>query len=442
MRKSYLHWYFLVALAVAAPVHAAEPTTPAAGPRLTEAGVVAAVLQDHPALAAVRERLRAAELAATRFSGLPAPALRMTVTEIDPSMLTMQPTIMLVAELPIPLGGQREAAALAVKKGAAPLAIDAETSQADLEFGARTAFATYRGVEAKQLAIMANIRVAQEALQAMARVMAAGQSVGLNRITRLQVEIATLEVEREAQLAARPGAQARLNALMGQPLSAPLAEPDLALPDEPLPDMVEVHDHPVLRRVRLQIEAARARSRAETAASRPTLMPGAGLMSMHDMPIGFMVTLGIGAPDWLAGKRAQARAGEGLADAAALELTAAAKVRTLTVALVAARSQLQQIEARRRGLHERVLPALRKVVRADLPALISGSGSVIEVIESTRRLREVELQLVDLDTQWLQARAAWLQALRAETGAMEGGSAAPSPGGAGATMSSMSSMGM
>lgn len=421
----------------------------AAGPGLTEADVLAAVVTDHPGLAAVRTRQAAAGRAADRSAGLPAPGFRFTVTGIDPTFATL-PTAMLMAEQPIPLGGQRGAQAAAARAGAAVLAVEMPLAEGELRATARLAFATWRDLHARLEALTAQIRAGDTTLQALGRLIGSPRGPTPARLVRIQSEIESLRVEHEAVAAALPDAALRLNLLLGRPAGTPVPLPDLALPAfdlaaaEAASTLAAQADHPASRRLALQATAARTAARAEAAAGSAMLMPGAGVMTMPHVPVAFLVTVGVTLPRFGPGDgRIQAAVAQAAGEATALDQTAAATGRALAAALTEALGQVRQAQVRRSGWRDRVVPGLQRAFEATLPALATGGGTVGEVAEALRRLAEAELQRVDLDTQWLRARATWL-ALR-ETGGARASTPQPAAGTAATPMGDaggMAGMGM
>ncbi len=422
MRK-HLHWASLLLLW---PGHAQALPDPLADAGVTEDAVITAVLADHPAVAAVQARIRGANLIAKRFEGLPPLGFRATVSQIDPSGM-MRPTVMLMAEQIVPLGGQRQAAADAVLAAAAVQQVDERNVQGLLRSSARIAFASYRGLHARRTVLMRDVAGAEQTLRALVGIWGAGRGVSVGRLVRLQAEIETLHVEIETVDAGLPLARHRLNALLGRATDAELGAPSLDLPEDETRVEGLAANHPALERLDRLAAAARARSRSEAAANALTLMPGAGVMTMEGMTVGFLLTVGVVAPGLQPG-RSRARVAEGMAEAEALGLSKRARERDLAAALDEASGRLQQIEVRRKGLRDKVLPALRKAVQAAIPSLVAGTGTVAEIAEGMHRLHEVDLQFVDLDTQWLLARAALLQLRESDSGSSSAPMAAPGGG--------------
>ena len=168
-------------------------------------------------------------------------------------------------------------------------------------------------------------------------------------------------------------------------------------------------EHPVLARIAAQQAAAQARVTAAKASSALTLMPGVGLMNGPDMPIGFLLTVGLRWPGFGSGRdRVDGQVVAAQSDAAALSADKQARSRRIAVALAQSWTAMQELQARRVGLRDRVLPLAERAVHAAMPAVASGTGAAVELAESEHRLVDLELQLVALDDAWLAARARWL----------------------------------
>lgn len=400
-----------------------------AQPVLTEAEVVRGAVADHPSLEAARKRMEAARLAAVRYRGLPEPGLRFTVTELGIPVHN-QPTVQVSYEQALPLGGQRKAWEEAGKLAAAELELDGVTAEAELEYAARVAFATWRGLHARRDLLEHHAKMGQDLLQALMRILAAGRAVPQARLARMAAEIEVFRADVASVDAALLAERARLNVLLGRMADAPLLPPERDLPTSALPglradgslDPKVLQDHPSLERLRRSAAASRARSRAEQAATQATVTPGLGVMTMAQMPVALMFTVGVRWVDWPAFReRNQARVAEGLAEAQAADLTSAARMRSLQANLQQAAGRLRELEARRAGLRDKVLPLMHQAVQASVPALAAGTGSVAEVFEGSHRLAALDFQLADLETEWLLARASYLRLLRTDGSAAGGG---------------------
>ena len=394
---------------------------------LDEATLVAAVLRQAPEVAAIAQRTRAVKALGQQYVGLPDPSLRLTVTGIDP-MFRQPPTAMVMAEQAFPLGDARAAGRQVADAQARAIAMEQPLAEAELAWQARTVFAAWRSAHARQKILHHHVKMGDELIAAMTRQMATG-GVTAARLARLQTDVERLRVEQDALTHGIANLGKEVQLWLGD---TPLSDPVLALPEAPTQLEQPDESHPVLARLTAQEVAAQARVTAANASSALTLMPGAGVMTGPDMPIGFLVTVGVRWPgfgkgrDRIAGQVESARA-----DGEALVAEKRAKTRRIAVAMAQAWTAMEDVRLRRHGLHSRVLPLAERAVHAAMPAVASGTGAAVDLIEAEHRLVDLELQIVALDDAWLAARARWLW-LRdgdpeGQAMAPGGGNALPSP---------------
>jgi len=262
--------------------------------------------------------------------------------------------------------------------------------------------------------------------------------VSAARLARLQSDVERLRVEYDSAATLQANLAEQVQAWLGD---VALADPVLTLPEAPTRVDRPADAHPVLARLSAQQLASQARVVAARASAAVTLMPGAGLMTGPDMPIGFLVTVGLRWPGFGSGQaRIDGQVASAQADGEALAADKQARARRIAAAMAQTWASLQELQARRDGVRHRVLPLAERAVQAAMPAVASGAGAAVELAEGAHRLVDVELQLLALDDAWLAARARWLwlrdgdpeaQAMPA-SGAMALPSAAvpePTPGG-------------
>ncbi len=379
------------------------PAIGVAQPLLTEDAIVAAAVQRAPELQAIAQRATAQTALARQYVGLPDPSLRLTLTGIDP-MFRQPPTAMVMAEQALPLGDARSAGSQVAEAQARAIGAEQPLAEAELAWQARTVFAAWRSVHARAAILKHHVKMGDDLITSMTRQMATG-GVSAARLARLQAEVERLRVEQEsvAHLTANLAEQVRL--WLGD---LPLADPVLTLPDAPT-RTDRANEHPVLARLTAQQVAAQARASAARATSAMTLMPGAGLMTGPDMPIGILVTVGLRWPGFGSGQdRIDGVVAAALADGAALTAEKQARARRIAAAMAQQWASLQELQVRREGLRNRVLPLAERAVHAAMPAVASGTGAAVELAEAEHRLVDLELQLLTLDDAWLTARARWL----------------------------------
>ncbi len=411
------------------------PVPALAAPLLEESAVVAAAVRQAPEVQAILQRSEGLTATAKQYVGLPDPGLRLTVTGLDPT-LRQPPTAMLMAEQAVPLGNARAAGGQVAQAQARALLMEKPLAEAELAWQARTLFAAWRSVHARHAILTHHVKMGDELIAALTRQMATG-GVSAARLARLQADVERLRVELDGVAQQQAGVAQQLQLWLGD---TPLAAPVLTLPDAPTLAQGET-EHPVLARLTAQQLAAQARATAARAGSALTLMPGAGLMTGPDMPIGFLVTVGVRWPGFGAGQdRIDGQVDAAHAESAALAADKQARSRRIAAGLAQTWTAMRELHTRREGLRTRVLPLAERAVHAAMPAVASGTGAAVELAEAEHRLVDLELQLLALDDAWLAARARWLwlrdgdpegQAM-APAGTMALPSAAvpePSPGG-------------
>ena len=425
MRKS---WYFNTVGTVVA-VLAVLPSSPIWAEPLTEAQAVAAALARAPELLAVQRQGAVARRAAGLAVALPQPMVRVTISQIGiPPM--EPPAAWAMVEQPILIGNQQ----LAQRGLAAAIAsvndTDAQVVAGEIAYWVRSSFARWRGLHRRLDLLAHHVNMAQGIEKTLVAAMAAGQQVSVSRLAQAQADSAQLYGQRAAVAAALPGAQLELAAWTGNP--TPEA-PTLEMPAQPTPETL--HRHPALAKLDAQNGVLTARGAAERAAAGWTVTPSAGVMTMPGMAFGLMFSVGLRPGAWT---QAEAQRQAGLAatsdDAIAVQAQAAQGLqRRLKAKIAAADGELAQLQVRLHSLKSAVLPAQRRAVTAAMPALAAGARSVADLLEAQHRLVAVELQIVDLETQWLLQRAARLRLNTNEADAMGGMSGGSNPIGGGMT---------
>jgi cobalt-zinc-cadmium efflux system outer membrane protein len=210
--------------------------------------------------------------------------------------------------------------------------------------------------------------------------------------TTAKVEAARLEGQRTT-------ARARLNALIGRPAGAPLAEPARARPVPPAePALAVLVDraraaNPTLSASNAAIAAARTRSTLADKAWYPDLTVGAGpLIQTNNQPVGFAATVGLNIPvPWgreAAGQReaaAQLGATQQRYDAARLEIEGA---------LGEALAKLRAARTTAALLRKEAMPQARAAFQTVLAGYSQGRGELTAAIAAAHQVHEVELRLL------------------------------------------------
>ncbi len=395
--------------------------TLAAAQTLTEVQAVAKALRHAPEVAAVESARGLARRSALAAVGQPQPMVRVTVSQIGiPPM--EPPAAWVMVDQPLVLGTQlrdQKDAALAVAEVGAQ---DARVAAGEVAYAVRVAFARWRGLH-RQLDLLLHHHVMAQAIEkTLMAALSAGKEVSASRLAQAQADIAQLDAQRLAVAAGLPGAQAELTAWIGEAVpDKPAAE----LPEAPSP--VALDDHPAVARLGAQLTATARLAQAERSADAWTVTPSAGVMTMPGMPVGLMFSVGVRPGAWTAAEkqRVQSKAATTLDNRDTQRALAEAVRRRLKARLAAADGVLEQLSVQLRALRETVLPAQRRAVTAAMPALAAGSRSVADVLEAQHRLVALDLQIADLETQWLSQRAARIRLETADSDGMAqmGGSA-------------------
>ncbi len=214
----------------------------------------------------------------------------------------------------------------------------------------------------------------------------------LNDETTARTEAARLEGIKGA-------ARARLNALVGRPADAPLAEPSRLKPppvlDPALPALVERARavNPTLAASNAAIAAARTRSALADKAWYPDVTVGAGpLVQTNNRPVGFAATVGLNIPlPWgreAAGQReaaAQLSATQQRYDAARLEIEGA---------LAEAMARLRAARSTEAILRREAVPQARAAFQSVLASYGQGRGELTAAITAEHQIHDVELRLL------------------------------------------------
>jgi len=201
-------------------------------------------------------------------------------------------------------------------------------------------------------------------------------------------------------------ARARLNALIGRPADAPLADPVRARPvpvaGPSIATMIERArvTNPTLSASNAQVDAARVRNTLAEKAWYPDVTVGAGpLVQTNNQPVGFSATVGFNIPlPW--GREASGQR-EAQAQLGASQQRYEASVLKVEGALGEAAAKLRAAQATEVLLRRESLPQARAGFQATLASYGQGSGELASAIAAEHGVHDVELRLlqVQLDEQ-------------------------------------------
>lgn len=396
-----------VAAAVAAPV-AASAQTDAAGPLgATVEGLLAAGRRLSPQLRAAALEREAAAARAEAAGALEDPVLSENYQRYRSGGLFDMHFVTLTQNFP--LWGKRD-----LRQQAALAEVDAargreRAARDELDEQIKVAYARYHAFT-RALAI--NREIAGLARQARTAATArygqgggdqAGAILALTEEANVAADAARLEAERAS-------AAARLNALLARPASAPLAAPRRLRPVPqagPAPEVLLDRAraaNPTLFAGAAEIRAARTQSRLADRAWYPDLSVSAGPILQTNAPTGFTATVALSIPLQREAKRAGEREAAARLGAARQRFDAA--VAGIQGALGEALARLEAARRIEGLLRRQTLPQARAAHRAMLAGYGQGRGDLAAVLASERRLQEVNLELLRVETDAQAALAA------------------------------------
>ena len=385
------------------------PAVAGAQTPLTLRAAIDEAMARNPELVALRQEYEAARAAPAQEQHLPAPMLEAQiwgwpVTTLNPARTGMY---MLTAEQELPGKGKRAARTLVAER-------EAEMSRQQIAVRANQILAEVRSAYVD----LAYTRETFSLYSRQARLLddiaetatlryAAGEGAQHHTVVAL-VEIAGIEKDRIAADERAQSAEARLNTLLGRPVSQPI-EP-LALAETSV-TVEEAEARALVRHPETaMVEAAVAREEAELerlhGERRPDFVVGGGYMLMPGSAGAWTARGGITWPNapWsrdrlnvaieVQTKRVEA--------ARARRAVIAAQVRQ---AVRDAAIRLAAAERHVRLLESTVVPQIERAFELTRLAYAAGEGSFTEILETRRMLLSTELQRAEARANVARARA-------------------------------------
>ena len=369
---------------VEAPLGATVESLLAAGRRLS------------PALRAAALDTQAAAAKAGGADRLDDPTITDSYTYYkDPKVFSAH-TVMLTQAFP--LWGKRD-----LRRQAALADVDASrgrerAAQDELDERIKVAFAQYF-LLTRHLAVNRDLAELARRMKAAATIRY-GQGGGdqaaviqaLGEETAAKMEAVRLE-------GARAAARARLNALVGRPADAPLADPVRARSIPPAEPVLAVlverarAGNPTLSASTAAVAAASTRSTLADKAWYPDVTVGAGpLVQTNNRPVGFAATVGLNIPlPW--GRQASGQR-EAAAQLGATQQRYEAARLEVEGALGEAVARLRAARATEALLRRETMPQARAGFQAVLAGYSQGRGELAAAVTAQRGVREVELRLL------------------------------------------------
>ena len=403
------HSILAVFLALSALTTAAASAQPGQAPPLTLRAAIDEALARNPELVALRRQYEAARAAPAQERFLAAPMLEAQiwgwpVTSLNPARTDMY---MLMAEQELPGKGKRAARVLVAEREADlsqqqiavranEILADVRNAYIDLAF-TRETFALY----SRQTALL------NEVTETATLRYAAGEGAQRYTVVAL-VEVANVERERIGAEERAQSAEARLNTLLGRPVSRPVETlaPVVATVTPQEAEQRALSRHPEVAFVEVEIareDAELARLRGER---RPDFIVGGGYMLTPGGAGAWTARAGITWPNapWSRGGltaaiEAQAKrveAAKARREVVASQIRQA--VREAVVRLTAAERQVRLVEST-------VLPQIEHAFQLTQIAYAAGEGPFIEILDTRRSLLSIQLESLEARANVARAQA-------------------------------------
>jgi len=368
----------------------------------SEEAVTREAVAQSPELAVLAHQARALVHAGRAEGSLPPAELALEVWNLPlerPYSLNEADMYMVELRQRFPAAGSLDARARALAEEAQALLLELSGQERRVAEEAALAYADYvqavaeGRIQERQVALLERMR---EVVRAR---FTTGGSV-LADAARLEVELS--RARRALARSSGEGARARaeLNALLRRPADAALPEPPQAPPTtvrlstEELVARAEESQGSLLSSA-ARVRAAEARQRAARAEARvPEFMAGLGYWQDPSMRPGFGITTSMSLPwFWGPGRHRVAQSEEEVLAEEAVGDESRLEART---AVLTAKASLDAIEEQLRVLSGQTLPATQRSLDALSVTLSSGSGSLLDWVDVSRSLLDLELEVAAL----------------------------------------------
>ena len=395
---------FLVLTVTTTAAHAQDESA-----RLTLRAAIDEALTQNPELIALRQAYEAARAAPTQERFLAPPMLEAQiwgwpVTTLNPARTDMY---MLMAEQELPGRGKRAARTLVAEREADisqqqiavhanQILADVRNAYIDLVF-TRETFALY----SRQAALL------DEVTETATLRYAAGEGAQHHTVVAL-VEVANVEKERIAAEERAQAAEARLNTVLGRPVSQPVETLAPVVPTL-VPQEAEqraLARHPEVAMVEAEIAREEAELERLRGERRPDFVVGGGYMVIPGEAGAWTARAGITWPNapWSRGRLTAAidlqskrvDAAKARRDVVASRIREA--IRQAVVRLHAAERQVGLVQST-------VLPQIEHAFELTRLAYAAGEGPFIEILDTRRTLLSAQLEYLDARANVARARA-------------------------------------
>lgn len=363
-----------------------------------------AMEKSHPALNAAVSSRDAAAAEVEIAGALDDPQFEISFEDIDREDSTPLPqrlgSIFYSIEQTFPLGGKRSLRREVAKAGVAEAAVERDQVLLDLTAQMKTAFAQHylalltaetiekEGETLRDLTEIAQERYAQGLGRQQDAIEAAAEQAG--------VAGALADADRDRNIAIN-----RINALLGQPLDAPLASPAVlpVVPDVAgltLSDLLEEAEQrsPILTQKAAAIQGATAASELAQRNWYPDLTLGVSVVDEDREISGYEAKIGFNVPlQWGLRRAEQGQAKARLAEARARSSAARIEV---SMQIAEALQNLRAVAIREKTMRTEQLPRLADAVAAAQRAYAVDQAELADALGASRRLKQAELDHIGM----------------------------------------------
>lgn len=371
--------------------HAAKPAADSPGATLPELLVWAE--QHNPELAAMQHEAEAADARIQPAGALPDPMFSVEWRDIPNDSFSLAPSqvgsMKYTVAQTFPLGGKRKSKQRVAEAEAEKARWQRSTLSAALQAKLTTAFVQRYQAYQNEMLLKEELMFLRE-VERVAQIRHANGLTPQQDALKAQIEQTTLKADLVAAATEQRQASAKLNALLGRPANAPLAEPN-ALP--PLPKPAALADaadralgtNPELLAQAAAITAAQQNQRLVRANRYPDLTVSVSPIQVGDRLADWEIMLSVNIPLQQTSRRAQERETAELASAAQLRQDAMANqvqgdLQEQLAGLDAARQQETLIRTS-------LLPQAELTFQAALASYQTGRVDFTTLLDAQRQMR-------------------------------------------------------
>ncbi|HHW78703.1 MAG TPA: TolC family protein [Xanthomonadaceae bacterium] len=371
--------------------HAAKPAADSPGATLPELLVWAE--QHNPELAAMQHEAEAADARIQPAGALPDPMFSVEWRDIPNDSFSLAPSqvgsMKYTVAQTFPLGGKRKSKQRVAEAEAEKARWQRSTLSAALRAKLTTAFVQRYQAYQNEMLLKEELMFLRE-VERVAQIRHANGLTPQQDALKAQIEQTTLKADLVAAATEQRQASAKLNALLGRPANAPLAEPN-ALP--PLPKPAALADaadralgtNPELLAQAAAITAAQQNQRLVRANRYPDLTVSVSPIQVGDRLADWEIMLSVNIPLQQTSRRAQERETAELASAAQLRQDAMANqvqgdLQEQLAGLDAARQQETLIRTS-------LLPQAELTFQAALASYQTGRVDFTTLLDAQRQMR-------------------------------------------------------